>query len=102
METSRVTYRWPVNALVQVAEAKGGLAVAKWDRGINVQEWDGPGQFREMLHKRLGPKFTAATAVKAVSDLKQKPRESCAQFLERVVLAVNRQNFNIPEKQQRP
>ena len=35
-----------------------------------------------------------------VSDLKQKkPRESCAQFLNRVVLAVNRQNLNIPEIQ---
>ena len=50
-----------------------------------------------MLSKRFGPKFTAATAVNAVSDLKQKPRESCAQFLDRVVLAVNRQNFNIPD-----
>ena len=45
-----------------------------------------------MLSKRFGPKFTAATAVNTVSDLKQKPRESCAQFLDRVVLAVNRQN----------
>ena len=41
----------------------------------------------------------AATAVNAVSDLKQKPQESGAQFLDRVVLAVNRQNFNIPEIQ---
>ena len=30
-----------------------------------------------------------------MSDLKQKPRESCAQFLDRVVLAVNKQNFNV-------
>ena len=78
------------------------MQVAEWDRGnrlrgINVQVWDGPGQFKEMLSKRFGPKFTAATAVNAVSDLKQKPRESCAQFLDRVVLAVNRQNFNIPD-----
>ena len=52
-----------------------------------------------MLAKRFGPKFTAATAVNAVSNLKQKPRESCAQFLDQVVLAVNQQNFNIPEIQ---
>ena len=103
LETACVTYRWPLNALVQVAKAKGGSAVAEWDRGnrlrrINVQVWDGPGQFKEMS-KRFGPKFMAATAVNSVSDLKQKPRESCAQFLDRVVLAVNRQNFNIPEIQ---
>ena len=104
LETARVTYRWPVNALVQVAKAKGGSAVAKWDRGnrlrgMNVQVWDGPGRFKEMLSKRFGSKFTAATAVNAVSDLKRKPRESCAQFLDRVVVAGNRQNFNTPEIQ---
>ena len=31
----------------------------------------------------------------AVSDLKQRSRESCAQFLNPVVLAVNKQNFNV-------
>ena len=29
LETARVTYRWPLNALVQVAKAKGGSAVAE-------------------------------------------------------------------------
>ena len=48
-----------------------------------------------MLYKRFGPKYTSATAVNAVSDLKQRSRESCAQFLDRVVLAVNKQNFNV-------
>ena len=33
----------------------------------------------------------------AVSDLKQRSRESCAQFLDRVVLAVTKQNFNVGE-----
>ena len=33
LETARDTYRWPLNALVQVAKAKGGSAVAEWDRG---------------------------------------------------------------------
>ena len=53
----------------------------------------------KMLSKRFGPKFTAATAVNIVSDLKQKSQESCAQFLYRVVLALNRQHINIPEIQ---
>ena len=104
LETARVTYRWPLNALVQVAKATGGSAVMEWDRGnrlrgINVQVWDGPGQFKEMLSKRFGLKFTAATAVNAMSDFKKKSREICAQFLDQVVMAVNRQNFNIPEIQ---
>ena len=29
LETACVTYRWPVNALVEVAKAKGGSAVAE-------------------------------------------------------------------------
>ena len=34
LETARVTYRWPLNALVQVAKAKGGSAVVEWDRTV--------------------------------------------------------------------
>ena len=48
-----------------------------------------------MLYKPFEPKYTSATPVNAVSDLKQGSRESCAQFLDRVVLAVNKQNFNV-------
>ena len=50
-----------------------------------------------MLNKRFGPKYDSATAINAVSDLKQRSRELCAQFLDRVVLAVNKQNFNMGE-----
>ena len=100
LETARETYNWAENSLVQVAKAKGGAAIAEWDRGnrlrgIVVTRWAGDGGFRAMLYKRFGPKYTSATAVNAVSDLKQRPRESCAQFLDRVVLAVNKQNFNV-------
>ena len=48
-----------------------------------------------MLYKPFEPKYTSATPVNAVSDLKQGSRESRAQFLDRVVLAVNKQNFNV-------
>ena len=50
---------------------------------------------------RFGPKYTSATAVNAVSDLKQRSKESCAGFLDRVVLAINKQNFNIAEADKR-
>ena len=33
LETTLVTYRWPVNTLVQVAESKGGSTVVEWDLG---------------------------------------------------------------------
>ena len=50
---------------------------------------------------RFGPKYTSATAVNAVSDLKQRSKESCARFLDRVVLAINKQNLNITEADKR-
>ena len=33
LETTRETYNWAENSLVQVAKAKGGAAIAEWDRG---------------------------------------------------------------------
>ena len=104
LETAQVTYGWTIDSLIQVAKAKGGAAVAEWDRGnrlrgVHPQAWEGVNGYKTLLGKRFGPKYTAATAVNAVADLKQRPRESCAQFLDRVVLAVNRQNFNIPDVQ---
>ena len=48
-----------------------------------------------MLYKRFGHKYTSATAGNAMRDLKQSSRESCTQFLDCVVLAVNKQNFNV-------
>ena len=83
-----------------MAKAKGGAAIAEWDRrnrlrGITVTEWAGNNRFCSMLYKRFGPKYASAKAVNAVSDLKQQSRESCAQFLDCVVLAVNKQNFNV-------
>ena len=104
LETAQTTYNWPVDALIQVAKTKGGSAVAEWDRAnrlraINITTWQGDNGFRAKLYKRFGPKYTAATAVNAVSDLRQRSKESCAQFLDRVILAVNKQNYSIPEAQ---
>ena len=82
LETVRLTYNWSIDLLVQVAKAKGGSTVAEWDRkngprGIIVNKWEGDDGFRARLFKKFDPKYTLATAVNAVSNLKQKPRESC-------------------------
>ena len=42
---------------------------------------------------------SSATAVNAVADLKQHHRESCAAFLDRVILAVDKQHFNLTPAQ---
>ena len=122
IEGAAITYRWAENALIQVAKAKGGPKVAEWSRGNRLRQIEpnhwldrqavqaAPAQgdvaavdgvafafgFRKLLYDRFGPKFTSATAVNAVSDLKQHPSESCAAFMDRVVLAVDKTNFNVP------
>ena len=95
--SARETYNWEVNQLVRVAKIKGGSAVADWARGLRLQGaepafWenraaapaagdqeavDAADGFKTLLTARFGPKYTAATAVNAVSELKQGHRESC-------------------------
>ena len=48
---------------------------------------------------RFGPKHTSATAILAVSELKQRTSESCADFMDRVLLAVDRTHYNLTPAQ---
>ena len=50
---------------------------------------------------RFGPKHTSATAILAVSELKQSATESCADFMDRVLLAVDRTHYNLTPAQKR-
>ena len=113
--SARETYNWEVNQLVRVAKIKGGSALADWARGLRLQGaepafWEdreaapaagnqeavvAADGFKTLLTARFGPKYTAVTAVNAVSELKQGHRESCAAFMDRVILAVDKQNFNV-------
>ena len=104
LENANDTYQWPPNSLIQVVKAKGGPRVAEWDRGNrlrgrNPAVWAGDAGYRAALVLRFGPKYTSATAVNAVADLKQRHRESCAAFLDRVILAVDKQHFNLTPAQ---
>ena len=104
LEVAQTTYLWAEDSLVQVAKAKGGAKVAEWDRGNRLrgqvrEHWAGAQGFRQALYNRFGPKYTSATAVNAVADLKMKTKESCAAFLDRVVLAVDKQHFNVTNAQ---
>ena len=104
LENANNTYQWPVNSLIQVVKAKGGPRVAELDRrnrlrGRNPAVWAGDDGYRAALVLRFGTKYTSATAVNVVSDLKQRHRESCAAFLDRVILAVDKQHFNLTAAQ---
>ena len=48
------------------------------------------------LYERFGPKYTASTAVLAVTNLKQKATKTCANFMDRCVLAVDKTYYAVP------
>ena len=98
LEVTQATYNWTLDSLVQIAKAKGGSKVAEWDRGNQLR-----GQVRNRFlpsHLRdIRPKYTSTNAVNTVADLEMKPKESCASFLDRVVLVVDKQHFNVTAAQ---
>ena len=102
LENAGDAYGWALDNLVGVAKARGGPKIAEWMRGLRLQGttfdvWDTDAGLRKALLARFGPKYTSATAVHSVSDLKQRHNESCAAFMDRVLLAVDRMHFNVTE-----
>jgi len=102
LENTRDAYDWPEDSLVGVAKTRGGPRIAEWLRGQRLQgttylRWGTDAGLKKALQGRFGPKFTSATAVHAVSDLKQRGSESCADFMDRVLLAVDRMHFAVTE-----
>ena len=78
----------------------------EFDRGNRLRgqirvQWGGAGGLRQALYGRFGPKYTSATAVNAVANLKMKTGETCISILDRGVLAVDKQHFNITAAQKR-
>ena len=61
--------------------------------------WGGDAGYLAALVLRSVPKYTSATAVNTVVDFKQRHRESWAAFLDCVILAVDKQHFNLTQDQ---
>ena len=77
--------------------------MAEWDRGNRLRgqirdQLAGTGGFRQALYGRFDPKYTSVTAVNAMANLKMKSCGSCTSFLDREVLAVDKQHFNAAQK----
>jgi len=100
LENARDAYDWPIDSLVGVAKSRGGPKIVEWLRGKRLQGttyqvWGTDAGLKSALMKRFGPKHTSATAILAVSELKQRHNESCADFMDRVLLAVDRTHYNL-------
>ena len=103
------TYGWDHTGGLHVLKVKGGSKVSEWLRSQRLQNiiynaWtrragnDGNADVpvREELIARFGPRYTPASAVTAISTLKQRDSESVADFMDRVVLATDRMFNNLP------
>jgi hypothetical protein len=110
VENAKTAYQWDHKAIMQVAQLKGGPKVQEWLRGQQLQGavfdcWkraNGQPEDRPMepaMKLRFGPRYTNSTAVMAVSNLTQKGDESCAEFLDRVVVAVDQMHYNVTAEQ---
>ena len=100
LENARDAYNWPIDSLVGVAKSRGGPKIVEWLRGKRLQGttyavWNTDAGLKKALLLRFGPKHTSATAILAVSELKQRSSESCTDFMDRVLLAVDRTHYNL-------
>lgn len=87
--------KWP--KLKEVPKSLNGIEAAG---SVAISGTSGMDQETSVM-LRFGPKYTSAMAVNAVSDLKQQSKESCAGFLNKVFLAINKHNSNIAEADKR-
>ena len=103
IENAEGTYGWTDGNVLSVVRSKGGPKIAEWIRaqrfmGQDFTGWrNGARPMRTRLYERFGPKYTASTAVLAVSNLKQRSSETCADFMDRCVLAVDKTYYAVPE-----
>ena len=109
VENAIAAYRWNHTGGYNAVKVKGGPKVSEWIRsqrlqGVVYNSWaprdpvnaaDRP--IKADIMKRFGPRYTAASAVTAVSALKQRDTESVADFMDRVVLAADKMFNNLPE-----
>ena len=82
IKNAEMTYNWTEDNILSVVRSKEGPKIAEWIwarrfMGHEFTDWrDGNRPMRDLLYKRFGPKYTASTAVLAVSNLKQHRTET--------------------------
>ena len=101
LDRSQVQFQWTMEQTASVAVSRAGSKVSSWIQaqrmsGTTYAVWDTAAGLRAAIIKRFGPTVTALQSVHAVSDLKQRADESCADFMDRIRLAVDMLHYNVP------
>ena len=114
IDQARDQYGWTEAQTAAVAKTRGGPAMTTWIKGQKAQgitfaAWATPDPvvagehyLRKSFMLRFGPKYTASGAVSAISDLRQRPNETAAAFMDRVQIAVDMMNYDVPEADRNP
>ena len=106
IDGSLAQFGWTQAQAAQAAISRGGNAVANWIRGeraagITYNSWTDAANNQRPLRpafiSRFGPVYTTSGAVSAIADLKQRNSENAAAFMDRVKIAVDMLNYNVPE-----
>ena len=106
IDGSLAQFGWTQAQAAQAAISRGGNAMANWIRGewaagITYNSWtkvaNGQRPLRPAFISRFGPVYTTSGAVSAIADLKQRNTENAAAFMDRVKIAVDMLNYNVPE-----
>ena len=101
IENAEATYAWTDVNVLSVVRSRGPK-IAEWIRakhfmGHEFTGWrDGNRPMWTPLYEQFGPKYTSSTAVLAVTNLKQRTTETCADFMDRCVLAVDKTYYAVP------
>ena len=102
IQNAEATYGWTDANVLSVVRSKGGPKIAEWIRAKRFMGHeftslrDGNRPMRTPLYERFGPKYAASTAVLAVTNLKQRSTETCADFMDWCVLAVDKTYYAVP------
>lgn len=96
---------WQVAAVVKnklTAQASVWLRAQEKLENAGFDQWIGHAEgFKFQFEKKYLPAKTEQAAILAISNLSQKTQESCSDFFDRVVLAVDKVNHHITDEEKR-
>jgi hypothetical protein len=103
MDAARASFTWADEVTAQIAKLRLTGTAAQWlkaekMRGNLYELWMGDDGLRQGLLNRFKVTDTAVVACEAIISLKQGTTETIDEFFDRVVIAVDKMNFAVANK----
>lgn len=108
VERAKVQFSWNDYQVSAIAKNKLAGPAAIWMRALEklnpegFHTWIGHERgFKKRFEEKFLPPKTDQSAIVAVLDMKQRPNEKVSDYFDRVVLAVDKVNHNIPDTEKK-